>query len=87
MAWEEEAQAIQRHLEIVGALQRELVNALFRVAEQYDMDPAELATVAGQGGMHALFQPLYNLRNERVMQRQQEMLRQQQQVKPPEIQG
>ena len=51
------------------------------------MDPAELATVAGQGGMHALFQPLYNLRNERVMQRQQEMLRQQQQVKPPEIQG
>lgn len=76
MAWEKETKAVERHLEVVSALQREFVRALFRVAEEYDQDPVELAQTAGNM-THSLLQPLFRIQQERMLRQQQEAMRQQ----------
>jgi hypothetical protein len=81
VAWEDEAKALDRHLEVLGALQREFVHALLRVADEYDYDPVELAMSAGNS-MHNLFQPLSRIQQQRYMEQHQAM--QSHQQDPPE---
>ena len=69
MAWEDEAKALERHLEVTTALQREMIDALLRVAEKYNVDPVQLAM--GAQNMHGLFQPLFQLQQERMWGQQQ----------------
>jgi hypothetical protein len=75
--WEDEAKALERHIEVISALQREFIGALLRVAEEYDYDPIELAQGAGNT-MHTLFQPLFRIQQQRMMEQQQAMQARQQ---------
>jgi hypothetical protein len=72
-SWDDDVKAaLDKHLEVSAALQREFVDALLRVAEKYDYDPVELAMNAGNS-MHTLFQPLSRIQQQRYMQQQQAM--------------
>lgn len=82
MAWEREREILERNLEAMTALQREFIDAVLRVAEQYDMNPTELAIQVSQMS-HSMFQPLHQLHAEQMQQRHMEMMRAQDQPEPP----
>ena len=79
MAFENEKDALEKALEAQTALQREFIDALFRVAEKYDADPTQLAMQVSQMS-HTMFQPLHLIHQERMMARHSEMT----QHRPPE---
>ena len=67
MAWEKEQEALRDHMKMQARLQEEFVAALFRVADEFDADPSQLA-MSAQNTMHMLFQPLLQIHQQRVMQ-------------------
>jgi hypothetical protein len=77
MAWEKEAEALERNAEVMTALQKEFIRALLRVAEEHDADPVQLAMNASNM-MHGLFAPLHQMQAERMQRQHLEMMREQQ---------
>ena len=60
MAFEDEAKLVRDHVDLIHRLNLAMVEAFFRVAEETDTPPLDLARMVGFGGsgLHTLFQPL-----------------------------
>jgi hypothetical protein len=74
MAWEKEAEALERSVEMMAAVQKEFIAALLRVAEQYDADPTHLAMNVSNM-MNSVFAPLHA---ERMQQQHRALIREEQ---------
>ena len=83
MAWEKEQEALRDHMKMQARLQEEFVAALFRVADEFDADPAQLA-MSAQNTMHVLFHPLSQIQHQRAMREHAEAQRRAQGAAPEE---